>query len=157
MSAIKRSTAAILLFAAYGCSASRDRDPTPAQPQVLRISAHVELQEKLFVIVGQTNLPDDTQMIVGINRPAGQLMGESVAVVDAGTFRSETFSDHGNPYRPGPYDLSVSAGIVDVQPDNAKRKIGPDYANYTGPLVNRSAIGTFADFHQPIYIGDRVR
>jgi hypothetical protein len=113
---------------------------TPAFAFKVTLSATTEGNEKPAV-VGRTNLPDDTELMVTIKRSESGYMAQGKARVASGGFRAGPFSQRGAPLNPGTYTLEISMPIAAVQRPSVRSVIGRDGSNLEGPLAIQSTFG----------------
>jgi len=94
------------------------------------------------LVAGRTNLPFGTQMIVGIETPAGAILAQDKATVgEFGRFYAGSFTTKANGLPNGRYVVRVTAALADVQPDAVKPAIGKDWASFLGPLKSAGIVG----------------
>jgi hypothetical protein len=93
------------------------------------------------VIVGKTNLPDGTELMVTISRKASSFMAQDKTRVMKGEFRAGPFSQNGSALNPGTYAIEISSPIASVQPASVQTVIGQGGSNLGGPLAKRSEFG----------------
>jgi hypothetical protein len=92
-------------------------------------------------VLGKTNLPHGTELMVTISRKESSYMGQSTARVSNGEFRVGPFSQKGAPLNHGTYMLEVTSPLASLQPPNVQRIIGRDGSKLEGPLVKKSILG----------------
>lgn len=147
--------AAVLIYA-FSNSDRTVTLPPPAphafSKNVLAIEVRAVPSGTLFTINGSTNLPDATKLMVTVFGNRATMLGQGDGIVSNGTFASGPFSLHGRPYPPGKYDVEVSAPLWELQSPEAKPALGIDYANFTGPLIQRSATGVAASYRGSVTI-----
>lgn len=90
---------------------------------------------------GTTNLPDDTALLVSLESPDGELLGQSKTAVQNGTFATEQFSRKGGGHPPGSYVADLTVPVASVQPDSVVEVTGEDHSRLTGPLVEDGELG----------------
>jgi hypothetical protein len=93
------------------------------------------------VIVGTTNLPDDTELMITISRAASAYSAQDTAHVSNGAFRVGPFTQGGAPLNPGIYKIEVSSPLASLQPSSVRSIIGADGSKMHGPLVKKSQFG----------------
>lgn len=113
---------------------------TPVWAFTVTISAKVEGDGRPTVI-GATNLPDGTELMVTIRRPESRYMAQDKARTSNGAFRAGPFSQKGGSLNPGVYTVEISSPIAAVQPPAVRSVIGHEGANLQGPLAKRSTFG----------------
>lgn len=92
-------------------------------------------------ISGQTNLPDETELIVGIHLIGGEYFAQSEATVKGGQFSAGKFSDSDSALTSGLYTIEVSAGLAAVQPDSVQSVFGKEGQNLKGQYVKTLGVG----------------
>jgi len=93
------------------------------------------------VVVGKTNLPNGTKLMVTLSRRESSYMAQANAVVSDGQFRAGPFSQKGVPLNPGAYQIAVSSPLAALQPQSVRAVIGQDGSMLEGPLSKRSEFG----------------
>jgi hypothetical protein len=89
-------------------------------------------------IVGKTNLPNGTELLVEMARSATGYTGQTKVVVQNGIFRAGPFSQGGQGLNSGAYALEILMPIPTMQSDDVVKVIGKQGKNLNGPLVGRS-------------------
>lgn len=112
----------------------------PALAFRVTMSAKTEGGDKPTVI-GVTNLPDGTELMVTVKRGESGYMAQAKARVSNNGFRAGPFSQQGAPLNPGTYIIEISTPIAAVQPPAVRSVIGQDGSNLEGPLVQASTFG----------------
>jgi hypothetical protein len=92
-------------------------------------------------VVGVTNLPDDTKLMIGLRRKEANYFAQAHVVVEGGQFKSERFTALGKPLPPGNYTLEITMPLASVQPPTVQDIIGKDGERLSGKLVERSPLG----------------
>jgi hypothetical protein len=111
-----------------------------ATPLKLDLTATVD--ERKVLVVGVTNLPDGTNLLVSVRRKESRFYADDKTKVSDGKFRAGPFSDKKEPLSPGRYMVEVMAPLAAVQPRPVQTTLGKDYSNFTGPLVRKEKYGT---------------
>lgn len=93
------------------------------------------------VVMGLTNLPDGTALLITISRKQSSFRAQSTAKVMGGKFRSEQFSQKGKDLNAGEYKLEVSMGVAQVQTPQVRAVIGMEGEKMIGSLVQRGRYG----------------
>lgn len=105
------------------------------------MSAKFDGEDKPLVI-GATNLPEGTELMVTVQRTESGYMAQGkTRVVNGGTFRAGPFSQKGAPLNPGTYAVSVSSTIASLQPSSVRSVMGQGGSNLEGPLVKPALAG----------------
>ncbi len=113
---------------------------TPVWALKLTMSAKVEGDDRP-VVVGATNLPDGTELMVTIRRSESGYMAQDKTRVSKGAFRAGPFSQKGGPLNPGTYTIEVSSPLASLQPPSVRSVIGREGSNLEGPLAKQSKFG----------------
>jgi hypothetical protein len=103
-------------------------------------------------IVGETNLPDGTELMFSIEGKSVKYNGQSEAVVQSGRFQSESFSYKQNDLAVGQYEAEVSMPISEVQPQTVRNIIGQKGENLKGSLVKKSDLGVTVASQKPFQL-----
>jgi hypothetical protein len=104
------------------------------------ITAKIEGSERP-IVVGVTNLPDGTELMIELSRKESSYMAQSKATVSGGLFRTSPFSQKGVGLNSGTYTVEVSMPLAAVQPPAIWPIIGNKGSKLEGPLVRRSSFG----------------
>lgn len=99
-------------------------------------------------IIGRTNLPSGTELIISLERGASAYKAESKSVVGGdGCFGSEPFTQGGDPVNPGDYVIDVLMPVTSVQPQSVRNIVGDRGQNIIGPLVKQfDHLGKIAEY-----------
>jgi hypothetical protein len=92
-------------------------------------------------VIGVTNLPDETKLLVSLRRKATNYNAQLNVTVQAGRFTTERFSDDGKALPPRDYALEVSMASAGFQSGNVQRLIGVNGERLSGPLVENTKFG----------------
>lgn len=112
----------------------------PAWALSVSITATVEGGDKP-TIVGKTNLPNGTELMVTLSRKESSYMAQDKTIVSDGRFRAGPFSQRGAPLNPGVYQIEVSSPLAALQPQSVRAVIGQDGGKLDGPFTKRSQFG----------------
>jgi hypothetical protein len=112
----------------------------PAFAFKVTMSAKTEGGDKPAVI-GVTNLPDGTELMVTVKRGESGYMAQGKVRVSNGSFRAGPFSQKAAPLIPGTYTIEISTPIAAVQSPSVRSVIGRDGSNLEGPLAKQSTFG----------------
>ncbi|WP_315773795.1 MULTISPECIES: hypothetical protein [unclassified Bradyrhizobium] len=104
-------------------------------------------------IVGVTNLPDGTKLLIGLRRKEANYFAQARAIVGGGQFRSERFTALGKPLPPGNYRLEITMPLAAMQTSAVQDIIGRDGERLTGKLVERSPHGVILNSVTAINVG----
>ena len=108
----------------------------------LKLDLNVTVDDRKVSLLGVTNLPDSTELIVSVFRKESRFSADDKTKVSDGKFRAGPFSDKQGPLSPGRYMVVVTAPIAAVQPRSVQAILGNNYSNFTSPLVKKSEFGT---------------
>lgn len=135
-------------------------EATPAAPSLPPLSQGVVLRmtveggpDRKPRITGETNLPDGTEIMFGIEGKTSNFSGGDKGVVAGGRFRSAGFGPDGG-LKPGQYVAEVTMPIPEVQPPQVRAVIGARGENLRGPLVKKGGIGTTVEVQQAFQLED---
>jgi hypothetical protein len=108
------------------------------------------------LIMGETNLPDGTVVLVTLSRIDDGYARELTTSVKKGAFEAGPFGEYGLPLDDGLYDIKITIPVPWSQPKSVLAVIGRNGENLQGPLVKRSAsLGMpVVEYHQRLPIGD---
>jgi hypothetical protein len=105
-------------------------------------------------IHGSTNLPDDTVLMISIDRTANSYNAQGKVKVKNKKFISSEFSDRGKDLAPGIYSLDITMPISNVQDQSVRDIIGQDGENIKGKYVKKSMFGgNIIEYKTTIKIG----
>ena len=122
-----------------------------------------------LIVSGRTNLPRGLELLVSLERHGKTYAQDKATVGENGLFYAGPFTngDHKIPF--GHYNVNIDSGIAEIQRDDLKAVIGPDWSKFTGPLVQRAGYGipgrvvvldlpfTFASGAHPDYVAETVQ
>jgi hypothetical protein len=129
----------VLVMVAAGSSIAA---PAPADTFDGLVKAHVRLDgADLPVVMGDTNLPNGTLLMVTVSRKAADYSAQDKAVVVNGQFHAGPFSLSGRPLNPGDYIIEVTSPMTVLQPTNVQEALGRDGARLRGPMTGKDALG----------------
>ena len=103
-------------------------------------------------IVGETNLPDGTELRGSIDSKTIKYNAGSKFFVRNGRFESETFSKNQNDLEAGQYTAEVSMPIAQVQTPAIRAVIGQNGENLKGSLVEKGSLGVTVSAKQPFQL-----
>ena len=112
----------------------------------VRMSATANAPDGKPTIIGVTNLPEGTELLVTISRAASGYQAQDKTSALNGNFRSSQFSDKSQPLLPGKYQANIVAPLAAVQPSIVRAAVGENYSNFAGPLMKRSRFGTTVEY-----------
>ena len=128
-----------------------DSPSTPMNEEViLRIS--FEEDSKLRPkITGETNLPDNTELLVTVSGKSTSFNGQDKTSVQSGRFQAGPFGSS-NGLKPGQYTVDVVMPIPPIQPDSVRAVIGQNGENLRGSLVTKEQLGVSVKVEQAFKI-----
>jgi len=103
-------------------------------------------------IVGETNLPDGTQLMFSIEGKSLKYNGQDKSTVSNGRFESSTFSLNNGDLDEGQYNAEVSMPIAQVQPASVRSVIGEKGEKLKGSLVKKSDLGISVSVEKPFQL-----
>jgi hypothetical protein len=103
-------------------------------------------------IVGETNLPDGTDLMISIDSGTIRYNASSKALVQDGHFQSETFSKSNSDLEAGRYTAQVSMPVALVQSQSVRAVIGEKGENLKGSLVEQGNLGLTVSRKQPFQL-----
>ncbi len=133
--------------------------PAPSKPAPPPFDGTVSMSAQLEggtrpALVGETNLPDGTKLMVSLSRRASSYSGQDKAIVSGGAFRAGPFSQKGADLNPGEYTIKVSTPLSALQPASVQEVIGNDGGKMTGPLAKASDFGgTVVEYTTKVQVG----
>lgn len=125
--------------AAGPCGVFLDSPPLPAfSAKVIVETSAINVESGTPTIVGRTNLPDTTKLMLSVGRKSGGFFGQSKASVANGCLVAGPFSSKSAPLPPGEYSVQVSTPLPGLQPASVQAIIGDEGQNLRGPNVTTS-------------------
>jgi hypothetical protein len=108
-------------------------------------------------IIGNTNLPDSTSLMVTISRQQDSYRAQSKTKVSRGKFYAGPFSRKGEPLNPGVYKLDISTPLATLQPPEVQAVIGKSGNNLKGMLIKTLPFGhNVVKYQKEIWIGENA-
>ena len=95
-------------------------------------------------VLGTTNLPDGSILLVSLIRHEAKYSAKHTAVVSNRRFTAGPFTQKGGALPPGDYEIEVEFGIAASQPKSVQEVVGQNNEKLTGSLVTESTIGITA-------------
>ena len=95
-------------------------------------------------VLGTTNLPDGSILLVSLSRHEAKYSAKHTAVVSNRRFTAGPFSQKGGALPPGDYEIEVVFGIAASQPRSVQEVVGQNNEKLTGSLVTESTVGITA-------------
>lgn len=126
-------------------ASSRQQDASASSPAVLidpvSVTATTQLTPaRRLEVAGRTNLPDQTRLLVVLERQASGVSWQSRTEVQDGAFVAGPLGP-GSGLVAGRYEIRVSMPAADVQPSAVKARIGTRGEHLMGPWVAHSPHG----------------
>lgn len=116
----------------------------------IRVSAEVK---ESVTIVGVTNLPHGSQLLISLRRPQAKYFAQAKTVVVNGVFRAGPFTANQSTPPPGDYFVDVTFPLAHVQAPEVRKLIGENSEKLRGKLVVKSTLGTYAELSTKLNIG----
>jgi hypothetical protein len=107
------------------------------------------------VISGQTNLPDGAEMTVMISRRESPFFASAKAIVSAGSFKTEPFSDEGKELSPGSYSVMIRMNMAGGQPPSVASVTGKYGEKLTGIFVKVGPFGVYVEEDLSFTVGGK--
>jgi hypothetical protein len=104
------------------------------------------------IVIGKTNLPDGTDLMVSIERNKSAYGGQSKVKVARGEFRAGPFTQKGSAFNPGKYTLKITVPFAPTQPSSVQSLIGDHGQKLQGSLVKKGALGKFAEYRSTFIV-----
>ena len=147
----------ILILLIPGCS---DQAQSQSQQRSLKklsepvyIKANVKSKEDAKVmVVGNTNLPDTTELIISISNDTVGFEDSCNSVVERGQFSSGLLGYDGG-LKAGKYRVEIIMPIPSTQSDYVRRIIGASGEHLSGPLVSELAQEKLVEYSFPYTVG----
>jgi hypothetical protein len=98
------------------------------------------------VVNGETNLPDDTELIIAISRKESSYRAQDKVKVGGGKFRSAQFGQRSGNLNPGKYMVEVLMPFPAVQTDSVRAIIGERGEKLKGSLVRHESLGNLVKY-----------
>lgn len=92
-------------------------------------------------ILGETNLPDGTELMISLSGKTSNYNGQDKTKVQSGKFESSEFSSDGKNLLSGQYDVDVTMPIPSTQSPSVRAVIGEKGENLKGSLVKQGDLG----------------
>ena len=126
----------------------------------VKFEASVKGDPRKPTVVGRTNLPAGTQLMVNLERSESAYKAEAKSTVgNDGCFSGGPFSRSGGPINGGEYVVDVLMPVSSVQPQAVQALIGRKGQNLRGPLVKPFSLtgfgqlGKVADYRAKFTLG----
>ncbi|MGR2739053.1 hypothetical protein ACUY1T_11460 [Billgrantia sp. Q4P2] len=129
-------------------------DPLPVE---IHVSATLRSDRRLMVD-GESNLPDETRLLIVVERELSGVRWQSRTSVSEGHFAAGPFGP-GSGLPDGGYTITVNLVESSVQPTAVRERIGDEGEYLEGPLVRsaRHGLGQVASYSRRYLIGSEPR
>ncbi|MFQ3786762.1 hypothetical protein [Halomonas sp. A29] len=129
-------------------------DPLPVE---IHVSATLRNDRRLMV-EGESNLPDETRLLIVVERELSGVRWQSRTAVLEGHFAAGPFGP-GSGLPDGGYTITVNLVESSVQPTSVRERIGAQGEYLEGPLVQRArhGLGQVASYSRRYLIGSEPR
>ena len=118
---------------------------TVVNSKALEVAITVTVEgQGMPTIVGVTNLPDNSKLLVTLRRKVAHYSAQADATVVRGTFSAGPFSEHGSSVPPGDYEIEVVFPLASTQPSSVRQVVGENNEKLKGRLVDKSRFGVIA-------------
>jgi hypothetical protein len=108
------------------------------------------------IVIGETNLPDDTSLLITISRKEASYRASDKVVVRDGRFRTTQFSQKGKELNPGTYSVELVMPVAGGQPASVRAVIGDHGEKLIGPTVKHNTFGRFVKQYVAFKVGGSV-
>ncbi len=119
----------------------------PAFDGNITVSLEINITNNKPLIIGTTNLPEGTELIVSVEGKDTKFTGQDKSTIKNGKFKC-------GPYGPaqglskGKYVADVTMPYPFVQPDHVQEIIGKNGENLKGSLVEKKKLGALINYSQ---------
>jgi len=136
--------------------AKRDAETEPLDVRIL-VSASIGSDRRLL-IEGETNLPDEAQVQVIVERELSRVRWRERVDVAQGQFTAGPFGP-GSGLPDGGYSVTVELSEATVQPESVQARIGEEGEYLAGELVaeSRHGLGQIATYTTRFMVGSEPR
>lgn len=136
--------------------AQRDAEREPLDARIL-VSASIGSDRRLL-IEGETNLPDEAQVQVIVERELSRVRWRERVDVAEGQFTAGPFGP-GSGLPDGGYSVTVELSEATVQPESVQQRIGEEGEYLAGELVaeSRHGLGQIATYTTRFMVGSEPR
>ncbi|MCC5884334.1 MAG: hypothetical protein JJU25_17090 [Halomonas sp.] len=134
-------------------------DPVEVEPLTVEIRVSATLRsDRRLMVEGETNLPDDTHLLVVVERELSGVRWQSRTAVSAGRFAVGPFGP-GSGLPDGGYTITANLVESSVQPPSVRERIGDQGEHLEGELVRgtRHGLGQVASYSRRYLIGSEPR
>ena len=105
------------------------------------------------MIIGFTNLPDGTELMIDLDRRKAKYSGGTKTTVNQGRFQTERFTGEGGDLPPGNYILSISTPLPELEPESVKQIIGKHGENLKGKWTTISYKDKMVKYSDRLQLG----
>ena len=147
----------------HSVAEERASEPEPSAQQVeplnVMISTAAFLRpDRRLMVEGETNLPNDAQLQVVVEREISRVRWQERTRVVNGKFEAGPLGS-GSGLPDGSYLVTVQLGEATVQPESVQARIGTQGEYLTGELVSQSrhGLGQVATYSRRFLVGSEPR
>jgi hypothetical protein len=127
---------------------------TVGNSKALEVAIAVSVEgQGMPTIVGVTNLPDDSELLLTLSRRQANYSGQTKATVVRGIFSAGPFGAHGSLLPPGDYEIEVVFPLAFTQPSSVRQVVGQNNEKLKGRLVEKGSLGVIAKQVTRVNIG----
>lgn len=134
-------------------------EPASIDPLVVEMRASASLRpDRRLMVEGETNLPDETRLLIVVERELSGVRWQSRTVVSEGRFGTGPFGP-GSGLPDGGYIITVNLVEASIQPLPVRERIGDEGQHLEGELVrtSRHGLGQVASYARRYLIGNEPR
>ncbi|MBA2780178.1 hypothetical protein [Billgrantia kenyensis] len=134
-------------------------EATDVEPLRVEIVASATLRnDRRLMVQGETNLPDETQLLLIVERELSGVRWQSRTQVAGGEFAAGPFGP-GSGLPDGGYTITVNLVEASVQPAIVRERIGEQGEHLEGELVrpSRHGLGQVASYSRRYLVGAEPR
>ncbi|MGQ4877627.1 hypothetical protein ACOJCM_03525 [Billgrantia sp. LNSP4103-1] len=134
-------------------------EPAQQDPLTVEIEASATLRDdRRLVVEGKTNLPDETRLLIVVERELSGVRWQSRTAVSNERFAAGPFGP-GSGLPDGGYSITVNLVEASVQPASVQQQIGKQGERLEGELVRgaRHGLGQVASYSRRYLIGSEPR
>ena len=132
----------------------------PAKPEIPSLEREVYMQAYFSnkdnltpQIIGYSNLPNETQIMVSLNRDDIDYSSETSTIVSDGKFETAIFNADGLKLPPGKYTVNISLWEPASQAEKVKKIIGNKGENLKGKHTRKILSGRTIDYSTRLALG----
>ncbi|NIC08065.1 hypothetical protein [Billgrantia bachuensis] len=133
--------------------------PAEVDPLAVEINASATLRgDRRLMVEGETNLPDETHLLLVVERELSGVRWQARTTVSDGRFAAGPFGS-GSGLPDGGYTITVDLVEATIQPASVQERIGKQGEHLEGDLVrsSRHGLGQVARYSRRYLIGSEPR